>query len=104
MSREGRSLKFSRTALRFVSNDVAIVDGTLTFGIGGRRDGRVLQAGSEAITAVMKRTARVEIAPPKVHSKADNCHPARRLSRGRQHAKPLNLQCWRGSRPSLSPE
>ena len=56
VSREGRSLKFALTALRFVTDDVAVVDGTLTFGTGGRRDGRVLPAGSEAITAVMKRS------------------------------------------------
>ena len=55
VSREGRTLKFSLTALRFISDDVAIVDGTLTFGAGKCRDGRPLAAGSEAITAVMKR-------------------------------------------------
>lgn len=51
---DGRSLKFSVTSVRFISADVAILDGTLLF-TRGREQGRGLPCGSEPFTAVMKR-------------------------------------------------
>lgn len=54
-SREGRTLRFSLAGLRCISDDVAIVDGTLHFGPGRQRNGRILPAGDEPFTAVMKK-------------------------------------------------
>jgi uncharacterized protein (TIGR02246 family) len=53
--REGRNLTFTFTSMRFISGDIAIVDGVLTFGPGARSDGRSLPSGSEPFAAVMKQ-------------------------------------------------
>lgn len=55
---DGRTLKFSVSSVRFISSDVAVLDGTLLFAHGARRegrDGRGLPCGSEPFTAIMKR-------------------------------------------------
>ena len=41
--------------MRFICDDVAIVDGVLTFGPGQKNGGGRLPAGSEPFAAVMKR-------------------------------------------------
>lgn len=52
---DGRSLRFSVTSVRFISTDVAVLDGTLLFTHGAQRAGRSLPCGSEPFTAIMKR-------------------------------------------------
>jgi uncharacterized protein (TIGR02246 family) len=54
-AREGRALTFTFTSMRFICDDVAIVDGVLTFGPGQKNGGGRLPAGSEPFAAVMKR-------------------------------------------------
>jgi len=51
----GRTLECALTSVRFLQADVAIVDGTLTFGPRVQAEGRLLPAGEELFTAVMRR-------------------------------------------------
>lgn len=53
----GRTLKFSLSSVRFISAEVAILDGTLMFAHGGQGAARQLPCGSEPFTAVMKLQA-----------------------------------------------
>ena len=50
-----RTLECALTSVRFLQSDVAIVDGTLTFGPRVQPEGRPLPAGEEPFTAVMRR-------------------------------------------------
>ena len=50
-----RTLECALTSMRFLQPDLAIVDGTLTFGPREQADGHVLPAGEEPFTAVMRR-------------------------------------------------
>lgn len=50
-----RTLQCALTSVRFLQSDVAIVDGTLTFGPRVHAHGRPLPAGDEPFTAVMRR-------------------------------------------------
>jgi uncharacterized protein (TIGR02246 family) len=50
-----RTLDCALTSVRFLQSDVAIVDGTLTFGPRVQAEGRALPAGEEPFTAVMRR-------------------------------------------------
>ena len=50
-----RTLECALTSVRFLQSDVAIVDGTLTFGPRVQSEGRPLPAGEEPFTAVMRR-------------------------------------------------
>ena len=50
-----RTLECALTSVRFLQPDLAIVDGTLTFGPRVQVDGRPLPAGDEPFTAVMRR-------------------------------------------------
>jgi uncharacterized protein (TIGR02246 family) len=50
-----RTLECALTSVRFLQSDVAIVDGTLTFGPRVQAEGRPLPAGNEPFTAVMRR-------------------------------------------------
>ena len=50
-----RTLDCALTSVRFLQSDVAIVDGTLTFGPRVQAEGRPLPAGEEPFTAVMRR-------------------------------------------------
>jgi uncharacterized protein (TIGR02246 family) len=50
-----RTLRCALTSVRFLQSDVAIVDGTLTFGPRVHAQGRPLPAGEEPFTAVMRR-------------------------------------------------
>ncbi|HET7695348.1 MAG TPA: SgcJ/EcaC family oxidoreductase [Vicinamibacterales bacterium] len=53
--RSSRTLECVLTSVRFLQSDLAIVDGTLTFGPRERADGQPLPAGEEPFTAVMRR-------------------------------------------------
>ena len=50
-----RTLECALTSVRFLQADLALVDGTLTFGPRDQPDGHVLPAGEEPFTAVMRR-------------------------------------------------
>jgi len=50
-----RTLECALMSVRFLQPDVAIVDGTLTFGPRQQVDGHALPAGDEPFTAVMRR-------------------------------------------------
>lgn len=50
-----RTLQCALTSVRFLQPDLAIVDGTLTFGPRQQVDGQPLPAGEEPFTAVMRR-------------------------------------------------
>ena len=50
-----RTLQCALTSVRFLEPDLAIVDGTLTFGPRTQADGQALPAGEEPFTAVMRR-------------------------------------------------
>jgi uncharacterized protein (TIGR02246 family) len=50
-----RTLDCALTSVRFLQSDMAIVDGTLTFGPRVQAEGRPLPAGEEPFTAVMRR-------------------------------------------------
>jgi uncharacterized protein (TIGR02246 family) len=50
-----RTLECALTSVRFLQPDLAIVDGTLTFGPRAQADGHPLPAGDEPFTAVMRR-------------------------------------------------
>lgn len=50
-----RTLQCALTSVRFLQSDMAIVDGTLTFGPRVEAQGRALPAGDEPFTAVMRR-------------------------------------------------
>ncbi|HET7696801.1 MAG TPA: SgcJ/EcaC family oxidoreductase [Vicinamibacterales bacterium] len=50
-----RTLQCALTSVRFLQADMAIVDGTLTFGPRVDAPGRALPAGDEPFTAVMRR-------------------------------------------------
>jgi uncharacterized protein (TIGR02246 family) len=50
-----RTLQCALTSVRFLQPDLAIVDGTLTFGPREQVDGQPLPAGEEPFTAVMRR-------------------------------------------------
>lgn len=50
-----RTLECALTSVRFLQSDMAIVDGTLTFGPRIEAQGRALPAGDEPFTAVMRR-------------------------------------------------
>jgi uncharacterized protein (TIGR02246 family) len=50
-----RTLECALSSVRFLQPDLAIVDGTLTFGPRAQADGRLLPAGEEPFTAVMRR-------------------------------------------------
>ena len=50
-----RTLECALTSVRFLQPDLAIVDGTLTFGPREQADGHLLPAGEEPFTAVMRR-------------------------------------------------
>lgn len=54
-TRSQRTLQCAVTSVRFLQSDLALVDGTLTFGPREQADGHLLPAGEEPFTAVMRR-------------------------------------------------